>query len=464
VPQRQAAVRRVLRRSSSSSLALVDHKLLPKFAAIIAQQKNVASRGAGRNAFLSEYPEIEAEAKRILSKIRFRGGTANILVVGIVVRTVLRKMQPKLLREFKTSRMWCSRWAHDHLNWSWRLKTTAASKLPLDWREQGVAAAKRVAYQMQVHKVHPSLVVNADQTGLHLVPADSHTYAEKGSKEVSVIGAEDKRQITVVVASSMDGNLLPLQLIFQGKTAACHPSSTDASRSANVHITHSENHWSNQETMRQWITEVLLPYADRQMLKHIHLVFVPPNCTSKLQVADVILQRPFKHGVRRRFTEWATDILQQQIESDDLIGLSPYFKMSVIKPNILQWCIDSWKRMQEGEGAAYIKMGWHSCCSVLYNVHDIAKRIQVVEAVAKGELDGNFVPKRGNGSEATREDIQALQSDESGSESDEDGDELDVLKVRQFGTRKSERKRKDAPIFGYQINSQQMAFTSGSEA
>ena len=44
------------------------------------------------------------------------------------------------------------------------------------------------------------------------------------------------------------------------------------------------------------------------------------------------------------------------------------------------------------------------------------------------------------------------------------GDELDALKVRQFGTRKSERKRKEAPIFDYQINSQQMAFTSGSEA
>ena len=35
----------------------------------------------------------------------------------------------------------------------------------------------------------------------------------------------------------------------------------------------------------------------------IHLVFVPANCTSKLQVADVALQRPFKHAITRRFNE-----------------------------------------------------------------------------------------------------------------------------------------------------------------
>ena len=38
---------------------------------------------------------------------------------------------------------------------------------------------------------------------------------------------------------------------------------------------------------------------------HIRLVYVPPNCTSQLQVANVILQRPFKHGLRKRFNEWA---------------------------------------------------------------------------------------------------------------------------------------------------------------
>ena len=40
------------------------------------------------------------------------------------------------------------------------------------------------------------LVVNFDQTGLHIVPTGgTRTYAVKGSKEVRLIGQDDKRQI-----------------------------------------------------------------------------------------------------------------------------------------------------------------------------------------------------------------------------------------------------------------------------
>jgi hypothetical protein len=43
-----------------------------------------------------------------------------------------------------------------------------------------------------VCQVHPSLVVNMDQTGLNLVPSADWTYDEKGTTSVSSIGAEDK--------------------------------------------------------------------------------------------------------------------------------------------------------------------------------------------------------------------------------------------------------------------------------
>jgi hypothetical protein len=185
-------------------------------------------------------------------------------------------------------------------------------------------------------QVHPSLVVGMDQTGLNLVPASDWTYDEKGTTSVSSIGAEDKRQITACMASSLSGELLPLQLIFTGLTARCHPAATPSSVAAGVHITHSPNHWSSLETMQQWVTDVLLPYAERQIVAHklrsdanivllldvwsvhkgepfrfflrthhprIHLIFVPANCTSKLQVADVALQRPFKSSISRNFDD-----------------------------------------------------------------------------------------------------------------------------------------------------------------
>ena len=46
---------------------------------------------------------------------------------------------------------------------------------------------------------------------------------------------------------------------------------------------------------------------------HIHLVYVPPNCTSKLQLADGALNFPFKHEFKRLFNQWAAEQIDQQI-------------------------------------------------------------------------------------------------------------------------------------------------------
>ena len=40
----------------------------------------------------------------------------------------------------------------------------------------------------------------------------------------SIAGADYKRQITVVLAATMSGKLLPPQLVYQGKTKGCLPS------------------------------------------------------------------------------------------------------------------------------------------------------------------------------------------------------------------------------------------------
>ena len=464
-----------------------DGQLLPRFRQVVDEQRE-ARRGPGKSRALYGHPEVEDEVKRILHAMREKGAVVNLLVIRMVMRAVIEKVRPELLAELRLSKGFLSEWAREELGWTWRVRTTTASKLPLDWRQQGIEAAKRVAFNMQVHKVHPSLIINMDQTGVHLAPVDSRTYEAFGSKEVKVIGTDDKRQITACVASSLDGDLLPLQLIFQGKTPACHPPLTDSARAAFVHLTHSPNHWSNQETMQEWISEVLIPYADRRVAQHnlpfdshivlvldvwavhkseefrrflrthhprIHLVFVPPNCTSQLQVADVILQRPFKHGLRCAFNAWAASIIKEQVEKEELVGLTPYLKMSLIKPLILEWCIESWNKMQgNGFGREYIKFGWHTCCVSLFNVLDPVKRQQVVEEVALNKIDGSLVPEGEEAGDA---------GSDSEHESDDEKDVLDVMKQRQFGERKSDRKRKQPKLSGYFINSQQVAMTDDSD-
>ena len=53
--------------------------------------------------------------------------------------------------------------------------------------------------------------------------ASKVTMTEKGSKHVSVAGGTDKRCITLTVTKRMSGQLLPLQVIYKGKTERCLP-------------------------------------------------------------------------------------------------------------------------------------------------------------------------------------------------------------------------------------------------
>ena len=95
--------------------------------------------------------------------------------------------------------------------------------------------------------------------GLRIIPSNQWTLAKKWSKQVGVLGIEDKREITGVLAVNMAGELLPPQIIYSGTTERCLPSFKfpDAWR-----ITCSKNHWSTESTMLAYIDKVLKPYIN----------------------------------------------------------------------------------------------------------------------------------------------------------------------------------------------------------
>ena len=62
---------------------------------------------------------------------------------------------------------------------------------------------------------------------------------KKGIKRVEIVAIDDKHQITAVLACTLDGIFLPVQMIFQGKTEKCH---SRVSIPSDWHITHTDNH------------------------------------------------------------------------------------------------------------------------------------------------------------------------------------------------------------------------------
>ena len=62
------------------------------------------------------------------------------------------------------------------------------------------------------------LILNWDQTAINYVPVSNWTIARQGSKDVTINGVDDIQQISVVLVGSLTGELLHLQLVYQGKT------------------------------------------------------------------------------------------------------------------------------------------------------------------------------------------------------------------------------------------------------
>lgn len=156
------------------------------------------------------------------------------------------------------------------LNWTFRAATTAAQKKPAEFEKEVDLMVLRIGFICELYRIPPDLVVNFDQTGVHLAPAQDKTYSTKGSKEVRVGGKDDKRAFTAVVGSSATGELLPLQVIFAGKTSAVLPASDEvaAAKEAGWHITPSgkaQNHWSNLQTMKEYFKRILWAWLQKMI-------------------------------------------------------------------------------------------------------------------------------------------------------------------------------------------------------
>jgi hypothetical protein len=162
--------------------------------------------------------------------------------------------------------------------------------------------------------------------GVHLAPmACKYTWEWKGSKDIKIIGMEDKRRVTICVSFASDWSLLLMQIILVGKTNHCLPKTTDAKLYLDFgfHFTMSESHFSTQKKCQQFVWKFLVPYYNDVVEKmgsqkliwpidcwsvnkfeafiswvktefpFSFVLFVPTNCALKLQL-DVILHRPLK--------------------------------------------------------------------------------------------------------------------------------------------------------------------------
>lgn len=133
-----------------------DNQLLPHFAAQLENAERERHAG-GRVRALHQHPAVEDELKSVLLRMREAGAPIGIAVVRWVMQAVLEKRAAHLLSSLQLSDSFISRWVREQLEWRWRASTTAASKLPADWEDQGIMMAKRIAANMEMYKVRDTV-------------------------------------------------------------------------------------------------------------------------------------------------------------------------------------------------------------------------------------------------------------------------------------------------------------------
>ncbi|KAF9007686.1 hypothetical protein BDZ89DRAFT_965568, partial [Hymenopellis radicata] len=177
-----------------------------------------------------KYPAVVAILTTRFKKLRAASAPITVVTArGLIVATILEsnpEIFDKVFRDgskFKVSDSYVRGWLQGALGWSRRKATRAAQKLPADWEAQCTKSFFRKAYSIKEYDIPPSLFANSDQTQIVYAPGDKMTWAEKGAKQVTLVGGDEKRAFTLMVTVTAAGTILPFQAIYQGATMLSCP-------------------------------------------------------------------------------------------------------------------------------------------------------------------------------------------------------------------------------------------------
>ena len=246
----------------------------------------------------------------------------------------------------------------------------------------GLLREAKLNFQRQIkelqkwHQIPDDLIINFDQTPLSYVCSPNHTLHLKGGKSVPIVGKGKSKQITGTFSCTMSGLFLPMQLIYQGKTNRCHPVGIDFPEGFN--ITHSKNHWSNEDKVIELLEEIIFAYAeskrdelgleqDQKCLlifdvfkgqctdrvldlmnkNNCVTVFVPPNLTHVFQPLDLAINNVAKSFLKNKFSEWYSQEITQALEKgQDIHDVKIETTLTVMKPIHAKWVIGLYDRLR----------------------------------------------------------------------------------------------------------------------
>ena len=333
-----------------------------------------------------------SEVKLILHNLRMAGCGISRNVVISVGNGVMQTKCPEKLAKNGGPITLSVKWARGILksmDWSKKRGTTAEREMnPALYEELSFSWKRDIAGNIFNHKIPEAPIFNMDQTPLGQTSASKVSFAPRGSKKVPIANIDDKRMITGTFCVSLKGDILPLQLIYAGKTDLCHPKNVKFPKG--FQVTHTENHWSNGTVHMEYLKKNIFPYIENirkslsvgkdqkallifdifkgqttgavpQLLKENHClsVKVPANHRDLFQPLGLTVNKPAKAFVSNKYQQWYADKVSKQLSQE----VAPHdvkvdVKLSIVKPLHVEWVVEYYQRMQLVSSKAIITSGF----------------------------------------------------------------------------------------------------------
>lgn len=218
-----------------------------------------------------------------LSTLRDTSITLDITVIRGLMVAMITHHAPEIFecvdglgRHFKCPELYVRRFLKCKLGWSIRRCTRAGHKFPKDIEDVCRRFFLRNAVTVWDKDImHPCSIVNSDQTQVLYSAGNKLTWAPTNTKQIAVVGADEKRAFTILVSVSLNGEVLPLQAIYVGsdkKKSLPQPGTCGYEEAMRLkfrlELLHTKTYWSMIGTMKTYVIFILAPYFDHWCAFH----------------------------------------------------------------------------------------------------------------------------------------------------------------------------------------------------
>ena len=208
--------------------------------------------------------DIDQRVQTYITNARLNGAAVGIRMVMAAAEGIVTKTARHQLHSYgghiSITKTWAQSLLH-RMGYVQRKGTKDVKHVPKDFDKLRDNWLTNINESTNEHSIPDDMILNWDQTGCQLTPGGNWTMEKEGSKQVTIAGSNDKRQITLLLTVTKAGTLLPPQLIYSGKTSKCLPATRFPS---DWDPTLTSNHWSNEESMLRYIDNIILPYISRR--------------------------------------------------------------------------------------------------------------------------------------------------------------------------------------------------------